>query len=350
MRKLLLVIFAVLTLIPSLETAAQEDGNAPRRRRNFFNPEYPNVHDPVMAYENGRYYVFHTGMGVAVMSSADLKTWRRENNVFTMPPEWAVDSVKGYFGHTWAPDIIRGNDGLWHLYYSCSTFGKNRSVIGEAVNRTLDPESPLFKWEDKGMVVESKPGGTNYNAIDPGVVIDGKNRTWMTFGSFWGGIQLVQLSSDMHTPKGKTTVVARRKAPRKKNGSSKPYPQEPRDNSVEAPFIFYHDGYFYLLVSFDYCCRGINSNYKVAVGRSKKVVGPYKDKDGRRLDQGGGTILCQTDSLYAGIGHCAAYQFENDPQKEWLFVAHGYDKNLKGASKLVLRKMDFEDGWPVLRE
>ncbi|MDE5788174.1 MAG: family 43 glycosylhydrolase, partial [Bacteroidaceae bacterium] len=126
----------------------------------------PGVHDPVMAKEDGTYYVFSTGMGISLMSSTDLKEWRKEKSPLDPIPGWTTDYVPSYRGHTWAPDIIKVG-GRWYLYYSCSAFGKNTSVIGVAVNATLDPASPDYKWTDLGAVVSSRPSVTNWNAIDP---------------------------------------------------------------------------------------------------------------------------------------------------------------------------------------
>ncbi len=61
----------------------------------------------------------------------------------------------------------------------------------------------------------------------------------------------------------------------------------PGDDAVEAPFIYHHGGYYYLFVSFDYCCRGLKSNYKIAIGRSQNIKGPYLDKDGKSMMQDG---------------------------------------------------------------
>jgi Electron transfer flavoprotein, alpha subunit len=98
----------------------------------------PFVHDPVLAYDGSRYYIYCTGQGIQVYSSADLTKWRDEPSVFNSPPQWAMKMVPGYNGHTWAPDIIF-YQGKYHLFYSCSTFGKNRSAIGhvEAAKHNL---------------------------------------------------------------------------------------------------------------------------------------------------------------------------------------------------------------------
>lgn len=63
------------------------------------------VHDPVLIKQGSTYYLFATGMGIAVWSSADLKNWKKEKPVFSQPPAWAVAAVPGFAGHIWAPDI-----------------------------------------------------------------------------------------------------------------------------------------------------------------------------------------------------------------------------------------------------
>ena len=331
----------------------------PQQRGRVFpiNARHPDVHDPVMAKgEDGRYYVFSTGMNVGVMSSADLKEWKAEPSALSETPQWAVDTVRGYRGHTWAPDISYHN-GLWHLYYSCSTFGKNGSAIGLAVNKTLDPNSADFGWEDRGMVIASHRRVDNFNAIDPNLIVDKKGQPYLTFGSFWDGIQLVQLSKkDFQTPIGKPTTISRRvgrKLTMAELNDVQSFTIEGGDtieageNAVEAPFIFRHGKYYYLFVSFDYCCRGERSTYKTVYGRSKEITGPYVDKNGQPMDHGGGTILYGPNDKYFGVGHCAAYEFDG----QCYFLSHAYEKDQNGRAKLFLRPIKFDkDGWIVVEE
>lgn len=321
----------------SADGSVQQHG---RFKRPPFDPKNPDVHDPVMAYEDGVYYMFATGFGISMMSSTDMVSWKREKPVLDPAPEWAKTLVPKYKGHTWAPDIIKAGD-TWHLYYSCSTFGKNISAIGVATNKTLNPNSPDYKWEDQGMVIMSEPGTNDWNAIDPNVILDEKGNPWMTFGSFWDGIQLVPLEKDMKTPIGETKTVARR-LPTHEVEHRQP---TANTNAIEAPFLTYHDGYYYLFVSYDYCCKGLSSDYKTAVGRSKNVEGPYYDKDGKDMAETGGTILVGENDQYAGVGHCSVYDFGG----KWYIAAHGYDKTQRGASKLFLREIRWEDGWPVIQ-
>ncbi len=336
-------------------------------RRPQFNASYPSVHDPVMAVgDDGRYYIFATGAGIQVLSSADLKTWKPEKPVFGNDeiPQWAKDSVRGYWGHTWAPDI-QFHDGLWYLYYSCSTFGKNGSAIGLATNKTLNPNSADFKWVDRGPVIVSHRHKDNFNAIDPNLIfsVKGKgkrqkaDKPYLTFGSFWDGIQLLPLADDLQTPLSAPVTIARRIGRYRalaEIDNLEHYTFEGNDtiqagdNAVEAPFIIYREGYYYLFVSQDYCCRGKNSTYRTVYGRSKKVEGPYLDRKGLDMAFGGGTLLVGPSERYYGIGHNSAYQL---PDGRWMFVCHAYDAEQRAMAKLFMREMQFtKDGWIELKE
>ena len=119
----------------------------------------------------------------------------------------------------------------------------------------------------------------------------------------------------------------------------------PKENSVEAPFIMKHGGYYYLFVSYDYCCRGLKSTYKVVVGRSREILGPYVDRDGRSMLKGGGSLLISDTPEHVAVGHCAVYDFDG----RTIFFAHGYSKAHNGESRLVVRYIKWsEDGWPEI--
>ena len=102
----------------------------------------------------------------------------------------------------------------------------------------------------------------------------------MAWGSFWDGIQLIRLDSTMHIAKGEQSrTIARRYSPTAKNVPANPTSKYAGTNAIEAPFIYKHGGWYYLFVAWDYCCRGSLSNYRVAVGRSRTVDGPYLDRN-----------------------------------------------------------------------
>jgi len=301
----------------------------------------PIVHDPVMIKQDNTYYVFCTGWGIDMHSSPDMVTWKREKPVFSSPPDWAKKQIKEFKGHIWAPDISFHN-GLYYLYYSVSAFGKNTSCIGLSTNKTLDPQSKDYKWTDHGEVVQSVPGRDMWNAIDPNLIIDENGIPWLTFGSFWNGIKLVRLTPDLKSiqkePEEWFTLCTRSRTFELED-------RNPGDGAVEAPFIFKKDSMYYLFVSFDYCCRGIKSNYKIMVGRSQKVTGPYLDKDGKRMDQGGGSLVLQGNENYPGLGHNSTYTIDG---KDFI-VFHAYDAKDGGKPKLIIRQFTWDkDGWPIV--
>jgi len=298
------------------------------------------VHDPVMIREGDTYYLFTTGRGISVWSSPDMVDWNRLPPVHETSPTWADDVVPGFGprGNIWAPDITY-RDGLYYLYYSISAFGRNTSAIGVATNRTLNPQSPEFGWTDHGPVVRSVPGRDLWNAIDPNIVFDHDGTPWMTFGSFWAGMKLVRLAPDMleiAEPQEWYTIAAQERA----------FPTNDRSAGsgvIEAPFIFRKGDSYYLFVSLGFCCRGAESTYRVAVGRSDRVTGPYLDREGKDLAHGGGTPIIGGDERYAGIGHNAAYTFDG---ADYL-IAHAYHIADEARAKLMILPIFWDaEGWP----
>jgi arabinan endo-1,5-alpha-L-arabinosidase len=298
------------------------------------------VHDPVIIRQDSTYYIFCTGFGISVWSSKDMKEWKSEKPVFDKPPEWAVKTIRGYRGHTWAPDISY-HDGFYYLYYAVSAFGKNTSCIGLAINKTLDPSSKDFKWIDYGKVIQSVPGRDMWNAIDPNLIMDENNTPWLVFGSFWNGIKLARLNNDLKTvsdPEQWYTVASRPRNPVLPDSVA-------GDAAIEAPFIFKKNNYYYLFVSYDYCCRGEKSTYKIMVGRSEKVIGPYVDRDGVPMNLGGGSMVLEGNKEWNGVGHSATVSFDGTDY----LIFHGYDASDNGRSKLNIEKIAWFNGWPVVR-
>ena len=298
------------------------------------------THDPVIIRQGDVYHVFGTGHGqrlIETRTSPDLVRWTAGPPVFTALPDWAKQAIPGSDG-MWAPDISFV-DGRYRLYYSVSTFGSNRSAIGLATSPTLDPKSPDFKWRDEGMVVMSTKDD-DYNAIDPNFIIDREGRHWLSLGSFWTGLKLFELDPKSGKPKdatAKPVSIARRAAP-----AGGPAP-------VEAPFIVDHGGYYWLMASYDYCCKGVNSTYYTVIGRSKDISGPYLGKDGSAMMEGGGTIFLRADlqeqQRFRGPGH-AGWLHDKDG-KDYV-VYHAYDKQADGAPTLRIAPVRWgADGWPV---
>jgi arabinan endo-1,5-alpha-L-arabinosidase len=305
------------------------------------------VHDPVMIKQDSVYHLYCTGRGIASWSSTDMEHWKAEQPVFATPPQWAMDAVPGFKGHIWAPDISYYN-GLYYIYYSVSAFGKNTSCIGVATNKTLNTASPDYLWTDHGKLIQSIPGKTNWNAIDPNLVVDKDGSPYLTFGSFWGGLKIVKLNKDRislaQSLEYIPTIASRITAA--SAGNPKAIDNNPVDaggNAIEAPFIFRKGSYYYLFFSADYCCKGPKSTYKMMVGRSKKLLGPYLDKSNAPLAQGGGSLLLAGDENWYGVGHNAVCTFDGTDY----LIFHGYDAADKGISKLRTTKLTWEKAWPV---
>lgn len=298
------------------------------------------VHDPVMIKQDGTYYLFCTGNGITIFSSKDMKEWKQEKPVFSSGPQWAIDEISGFKGHIWAPDISFYK-GKYRLFYSVSAFGKNTSCIGLTENVTLNPDDPKYKWEDKEKIIESVPGRDNWNAIDPNLVLDNEGKPWLDFGSFWSGIKLVKLNDDLSGTAHPETWYPLASRPR---DSFTAY-DKAGEGSIEAPFIVKHADFYYLFVSFDFCCRGIESTYKVMVGRSTLLSGPYLDRNGFPMLMGGGTIVVSGNKEYPGVGHNAVYTFDGQDY----IIFHAYEAAENGRPKLVIRELKWDnEGWPVV--
>jgi arabinan endo-1,5-alpha-L-arabinosidase len=298
------------------------------------------VHDPcIIQDDSGNFHLFstsHMGDGTGLIhwrTSADLVTWKLSGAVMQAFPAWVIEALPKTRG-AWAPDIAYFND-RYNLYYAASIFGINDSVIGLMTTPTLDTSDPAFGWKDEGMVWRSSSKENDYNAIDPNHVIDADGRHWLSFGSFWTGLKLIELdpaTGKPKYPKAEPKSIARRRSP----------------SAIEAPFITRRGEYYYLFASYDFCCRGVDSTYYTCVGRSKTIDGPYTDRGNLKLTNEGGTIVLHANldpaKRFKGPGGASILQL-ND---RYIIVYHAYDADKKGAPTLRMQLLAWtSDGWPV---
>ncbi len=289
------------------------------------------AHDPSIAKDGDTWFVYSTGNesikdgNIEVRASSDGSFWQQVGYVWNTKSAWLTEAVPGV-GNLWAPELIE-HDGTWYLYYAASTFGSNTSVIGLATNTTLDPRNPAYEWVDQGPVVASSRQ-SDFNAIDPGIAVDESGTPWMSFGSFWSGIRMVELEwpSGLRANDDEPLRLAQR---------------DSGPDAIEAPYLVQHDGDWFLFVSIDSCCRGVASTYKVAVGRADSVTGPYVDREGTPMLNGGLTVLLQSEGDRIGPGGESVY--------DGVMAVHYYDAALDGRPQLGLIHMDWDDqGWPIL--
>jgi arabinan endo-1,5-alpha-L-arabinosidase len=271
------------------------------------------IHDPsTIILCNGKFYTYGTG-GSALVSD-DGWTWKRGT---TLPRRGL------------APDVIHIGD-RYYTYVAANIGAQPKAAVNMIWNKTLDPDSPEYKWEEGG-VVASSDGVEDSNAIDPGLFIDpNDHRLWMVYGSYFGYIRLVELDP--------------------KTGKRLHPGDQPRNLAIncEASDMMYHDGWYYLLATHGSCCRGADSGYNIRVGRSKKVTGPFIDDNGVDMILGGGRMLIGSGGRVIGPGHFGLLDLGDGVQRFSLHWEADLDQG--GASVLDIRPLLWKDGWPVAGE
>ncbi|MEV4523891.1 family 43 glycosylhydrolase [Micromonospora tulbaghiae] len=278
------------------------------------------VHDPtVVKRPDGTYLVAHTGDNVALKTSADRVTFRNAGAVFPGGAPW-TSTYTGGARNLWAPDLSYRN-GRYHLYYSASTFGSNRSAIFLATSTTGDSGS----WVHEGLVVESRTT-EDFNAIDPNLTVDDQGRWWLSFGSFWSGIKMISIDPATGRRLGSAMHSVAAYGP-----------------GIEAPVLVKRGSWYYLYVSFDRCCQGAASTYRIMVGRSASPTGPFVDRVGRDMLAGGGTQILASHGNVHGPGHQAVLA---DTDGDVLFYHYYADD---GASLLGVNRIGYDAAaWPYV--
>jgi len=179
----------------------------------------------------------------------------------------------------------------YYVYYSVSTFGVQNSAIGVARSTSMD----VGTWTDLGSTGVTSSTGMAYNAIDGNLINDNGNY-FLTFGSFWNGLQRVRVT------------------PTQKNGDVYQVAYDSSDPAMEGPYVFKYGSYFYLFFSKGQCC-GYDQNkpasgkeYRIMVCRSTSSVGPFVDKSGKSCRSGGGTVVLPSHDWVYGPGGQGVYQ------------------------------------------
>jgi len=291
------------------------------------------VHDPTMVHDGAHWYLFSTGVGMPIRRSSDMTNWTTVGQVFPGGlPSWVFTEIPSLDPGTvdaWAPDVSFAN-GQWNLYWSIAVFGSSRAVTGLMTNLTLDPADPAYEWVDQGLVVKSVAGDTKV-AIDANAVTDDAGDRWLVWGSFWDGIFIRRLDNLTGKLAGGEPAInlARR---------------DPWVLGVEGAYVMKRDGWWYLFVSFGFCCRGVSSTYSIHVGRSRDLTGPYLDRTGRPMLENGGTTVTGSYANVVGPGHGSVVQSDDD----WLLVHHFYDRDASGTPTLSIRSLLWDaDDWPL---
>jgi Glycosyl hydrolases family 43/Ricin-type beta-trefoil lectin domain len=301
------------------------------------------VHDPTLYRDGDTYIVAATHNSIRSAPSlsgpwTDLGDVPKADWTFAISP-----------GTLWAPHVERVDD-TFYYYYSQSSFGSQTSAIG--LKTTQTPTVPS-SYVDHGepIIASGAASGSDdpyeHNAIDPHVQHDLDGNWWIAWGSHWDGIMIQRLAADMVTPTGEMTQIASRGSARFPIQPGFPVPP----NRVEGPAIFQRGGYYYLLTGWDWCCRGDDSTYKISIGRSESIDGPYVDKNGVPLTDGGGSTILDSRFARPGVTPGGLWRAPGGPDVfvedgTYYLVYHAYLPD----NTLGIRPMNWHDGWPYFQE
>ncbi len=277
----------------------------------------PFIHDPSTIVEcNGKYYTYGTGAGG--LMSEDGWSWKGGNDFVQRPGGGA------------APDAMKIGDRYLIAFGSTGggLGGGHNGRINTMWNKTLDPKSPDFKFSDPIQVAHTD-GYEDCDAIDPSLMLDPTGRLWMSYGTYFGFIRIVELD-----PKTGERIKGNKEI----------------DIAIdcEASSLIYKDGWYYLLGTHGTCCDGINSTYNIVVGRSKSPTGPYLDNVGRDMLEGGGRMVIAAGDRKAGAGHFGRFIVEEGVEK--MSFHWESDLDLGGSSTLGIRSLLWKNGWPYAGE
>ena len=275
----------------------------------------PYIHDPSTIAEcDGKYYTFGTGGGGLISENG-----------------WNWHSGAERPGGGAAPDVLKIGDRYLVIYGATGggLGGGHNGRILTMWNKTLDPQSPDFKFTDPIEVCASD-GMEDQDAIDPGLLLDPTTgRLWVSYGTYFGTIRLIELD-----PKTGERVKGNKEL----------------DIAIdcEATDLIYRDGWYYLLGTHGTCCDGVNSTYNIVVGRSRSVTGPYIDNVGRDMFHGGGKMVIAAGDRVCGPGHFGRTIL--DEGVEIMSCHYEADFERSGRSVLGIRPLVWRNGWPMAGE
>jgi arabinan endo-1,5-alpha-L-arabinosidase len=269
------------------------------------------IHDPsTIAYCDGKYYVFGTGEGGLISEDG----WH-----------WHGGAVRP--GGGVAPDVMKIGD-RYLVVYSVGgggLAGGHASNVMTIWNKTLDPTSPDFKYSDPVKVANSDYD-EDCDAIDPSLLMAPDGRLWLSYGTYFGFIRLVELDP---------------KTGKRMEGN------KPVNIAIdcEATDLIYRNGWYYLLGTHGTCCDGPNSTYNIVVGRSRQVTGPYLDNVGRDMLKGGGKMVLSARKDKIGPGHFGRFVEEDGVEK--MSCHYEADFQQGGYSVLGILPLLWKNDWPV---
>ena len=296
-------------------------------QNKYTNPVFDqNTPDPsVVQAPDGAFYAY--GTGGTCRKSYDLVHWE-DMGIALQRPTWndSVRTDKNGKQHPmrfslWALDVSRV--GKKYLVHYASAYWGNETRTGLGVAEGTSPT----EFTDCGKMFCSTEIGVQ-NSIDPCYVKD-KGKKYLIWGSF-RRLYMGRLTKDgkrIKNPSHLTQVAG---------------------TAFEGAMVYKRKGYYYLFASVGTCCEGAKSTYHTVVGRSKKLAGPYVDRQGgRMLDNHYETVIKGNDR-WKGPGHNS--EIITDKEGDTWLLYHAYDAldPEKGRVMLLDKLLWDEEGWPYV--
>jgi len=291
------------------------------KKDTYYNPIInTSLPDPtIIKAQDGYFYLYATEdvRNVPIYKSKDLVAWEFTGTAFNNDTRPDFEPKGGI----WAPDINYIN-GKYVLYYSMSVWGGEWTCgIGAAV-----ADKPAGPFTSVGKLFRSNEIGVQ-NSIDQ-FYIEENGKKYLFWGSF-SGIYAIELADDGLSVKqgAEKTQIA--------------------GTAFEGVYIHKKGDDYFLFASVGSCCEGINSTYKLVVGKSKSLFGPYVDKEGKDMMQNGYSMVINSNARFVGNGHCSEIVADSEGN-DWIFY-HGIDKNNPKGRVLLLDQIKWDnEGWPFV--
>ena len=347
------------------------------------------VHDPSIIQEDGTYYIFGSHMSAA--KSTDLRTWASMANGYSntnkvydqfFEENLGIFDYAGDYGNgsyaVWAPDVVYNKaQGLYYMYFcTSSTYIKSNLcyATAESIEGPYTWQGPLIysgfteadiNTTDVYDYVDADTAAETYltlggeydnmewpNAIDPTVFYDADGRMWMVYGSWSGGIFLLEIDEEtgevIHPEADEVNNVDAYFGKCLLGGGHK---------SIEGPYIMYDEasGYYYLYVSYGSLTR--DGGYQIRVFRSKTVDGDYVDMNDQYptedrnhayygLKLSGNYYLPSLNKAYMATGHNSV--FEDEDGKQYICYHTRFDDGTENHQPRVHQFFYNEEGWPCM--
>ena len=284
--------------------------------------------DPTVIRTEDGFYLYATQTDkywVPIYFSKDLVNWEFKRTAFRNATKPQIPGG----GAFWAPEI-RHINGKYVLYFSWAKWGDGDA----SYTAVATSDSPLGDFVNSKELLTKEDFGSN--CIDQ-FYYEEDNKKYMFVGSF-NGIYVTELTDDGLSVK------------RNENGTQT-LKKQVCGKAFEGTNIYKKNGYYYLFASINNCCDGERSRYKVVVGRSQDLLGPYLDKSGKDMINNAWELVLEGDGQkFFGPGHNSII-VQDDAGTDWM-IYHSYVKEngeVGGRLGMLDRVLWTEDGWPYIK-